>query len=81
LKERKSDFRYILSFVLQDQLTNFQKVKDVKIKKISLRAIEKLERYDYPGNFRELESLVKEAIINAYIDGRDCILEQDFKIV
>ncbi|BBJ28682.1 sigma 54-interacting transcriptional regulator [Athalassotoga saccharophila] len=79
LKERKSDFRYILSFVLQDQLTSLQKEKEIK--RISLKAIEKLERYDYPGNFRELESLVKEAIMNAYIDGRDCILEKDFEIV
>jgi transcriptional regulator with PAS, ATPase and Fis domain len=79
LKERKSDFRYILSFVLQDQLISLQKEKDIK--KISLKAIEKLERYDYPGNFRELESLVREAIMNAYMDGRDCILERDFEIV
>ncbi len=78
LKERKSDFRYILSFVLQDQTISLG--KDKNIKKISLKAIEKFEKHDYSGNFRELENLVREVIMNAYIDGRDCIFEKDIPL-
>lgn len=78
LKERMSDFRYILSFVIQDQAMAIGREKDIK--RISLKAIEKLENYDYPGNFRELENIVREAINNAYFDGRDCILEKDVEL-
>jgi len=78
LKERKSDIRYILSFAIQNQAKSLKKEKDIH--KISLKAIEKFEKYDYPGNFRELESMVREAIMNAYVDGRDCILERDVPI-
>jgi len=73
LKYRLNDLPYMISFLLQT-------VKDSKVKSISIRAIEKLKRYDYPGNFRELESIISFAITNAELEGRECILEKDITI-
>ena len=75
LKERKTDLRFLISFVLQ-----YSKGKNSKIDKISLKAIKKLENYNFPGNFRELESILVEAIYNAEISQRNCILEKDIYI-
>lgn len=75
LKERMSDFRYILSFVLQNEKNKLSS----KVEYISIRAIEKLENYDYPGNFRELEIIVRNAVVNAEMNYRTCIIERDIE--
>lgn len=72
LKKRMDDFRYIVSFIIQNNLSETS-----KIEKISLRAIGKLENHDYPGNFRQLESVIISAINNAEFAQRDIILERD----
>ena len=77
LKERKADFRYLLSFVLQEKAQRSGNT----VKRISLKAIEKLESYAYPGNFRELESIVGMAVANAEMDDRDCVLERDISFI
>ncbi|OAA23714.1 hypothetical protein DU53_02450 [Kosmotoga sp. DU53] len=76
LQERKSDLRYLISFVLQEAVH----ARKSRVKKISIKAIEKLEDYSFPGNFRELESIIFEAVANADLDQRDCVLERDIKI-
>lgn len=76
LQERKSDLRYLISFVLQEAVH----ARKSKVRRISIKAIEKLEAYSFPGNFRELESIIFEAVANADLDQRDCILERDIKI-
>ena len=76
LKERMSDFRYMLSYLLQKK--NIE--QGAGIARISLRAIEKLESHDYPGNFRELERVVKTAIMNAEMEERDIVLSEDVVI-
>jgi len=47
---------------------------------ISLKAIEKLESYDYPGNFRELERVVRTSLMQAAFDGRDTIITDDITL-
>jgi transcriptional regulator with PAS, ATPase and Fis domain len=71
-----SDFRYMLSYLLQKK--NIE--QGAGIARISLRAIEKLESHDYPGNFRELERVVKTAIMNAEMEERDIVLSEDVVI-
>ena len=73
LKDRKEDFRFLLSFALQKM------ARKSKIKAISIQAIEYLEKFNYPGNFRELESRCSRAISNAEIAGRDVLLKVDFE--
>jgi DNA-binding NtrC family response regulator len=73
LSERKDDFRFLLSFALQ----KIAEIEGNKIKKISVKAIEKLERYQYPGNFRELESIISNCVSKAELEGREIILAED----
>ncbi len=73
LSERKSDFRYILSHLLQVK----KKAMNLKINEISIAAIEKLEGYEYPGNYRELERVVTAAMMSAKMDGREIVLSRD----
>jgi len=76
LKERKNDFRYLLSYALQAQKAN---IPYSVVNEISLKAIEALEHYDFPGNFRELEEIVRQALLNASFEGRTCILRKDIE--
>jgi len=73
LSERKSDFRYILSHLLQVK----KKLLNLSIDEISIAAIEKLEGYEYPGNYRELERVVTAAMMSAKMDGREIVLSRD----
>lgn len=75
LRERKEDIRFLINFVLLNPLVNpFSKENGYAINKISLEAIEILENYHYPGNFRELEGILKQAVNLAMTDGLDIIL-------
>jgi len=76
LKERMSDFRYMISYLLQKK--NIE--QSAGVVRISLKAIEKLESHDYPGNFRELERVLKTSIMNAEMDERDIVLSEDVVI-
>jgi len=73
LVERKKDMRFLISFLLTSEDVN----PGGKVQKISLKAIEKLEEYSYPGNFREFERVLKNAVSAAKMAGRDIILERD----
>jgi len=76
LRERMTDFRYLLSFVLQERTAKAK----ASVERISIKAIEKLEDYDFPGNFRELEDIVHDAIMRAELDGRKILLAEDFEL-
>jgi DNA-binding NtrC family response regulator len=56
LRERKEDLRLLVDHILKKLRSN---------KNISPRAIEKLRRYDWPGNIRELENTIERANIIA----------------
>jgi DNA-binding NtrC family response regulator len=56
LRERKEDLRLLVDHILKKLRSD---------KNISPRAIEKLKRYDWPGNIRELENTIERANIIA----------------
>ncbi len=56
LRERKEDIRLLVDHILKKLRSD---------KSISSRAIEKLKRYDWPGNIRELENTMERANIIA----------------
>ncbi|UCG30105.1 MAG: sigma-54-dependent Fis family transcriptional regulator [candidate division WOR-3 bacterium] len=56
LRERKEDIRLLVDHILKKLRSD---------KSVSSRAIEKLKRYDWPGNIRELENTMERANIIA----------------
>ncbi|KAF2961315.1 sigma 54-interacting transcriptional regulator [Fervidobacterium sp. 2310opik-2] len=82
LKERKEDLRFLINFILLNPYINHydKETRKYQIEKIALEAIEKLESYDYPGNFRELESILRNAINLAQSEGLDIILDRHIEI-
>ncbi|WP_448516540.1 sigma 54-interacting transcriptional regulator [Pseudothermotoga sp.] len=82
LRERKQDINFLVNFVLLNPEVNpYEEGKGYAIKKISLDALQKLASYDYPGNFRELEDILRQAVNLAVLEGFDTILEKHLKIV
>jgi DNA-binding NtrC family response regulator len=61
LRERKSDISILLHFFVTNLSTKMRK----NIQKIDKEVYEKLARYNFPGNIRELKNLVERAIIIA----------------
>ncbi len=76
LRERKNDLRPLIDLVLQDPELN----TGGWVTEISLTALTRLERYRFPGNFRELESILAGAVFRTIQAGRRCILEEDLQI-
>jgi two-component system response regulator AtoC len=59
LRERKEDIPILANYFLINYNQHFNK----KIKVFSLQAMNKLSSYLYPGNVRELENLIKRAVM------------------
>ncbi|MDN5342255.1 MAG: hypothetical protein PWP28_1130 [Oceanotoga sp.] len=77
LKERKEDMRFLISFIMQNPYINDLGDNGFyKVNKISMEAIKKLENYEYPGNFRELEYIIKFAVNRAIYNEIDIILPE-----
>lgn len=76
LKERKQYLRLLISLTLQDDKINpfiDIAINKRRVERISLDAIKYLEAYDFPGNYRELEFIPRQAVNNAFADGSSCI--------
>ena len=58
LRERKSDLRVLAQYFLEKYSTAMGK----KIAKISSYAIDLLNKYDFPGNIRELENIIERSV-------------------
>ena len=58
LRERKGDLRALA----QHFLDKYAREMDKKITKISAYAIDLLNKYDFPGNIRELENLMERSV-------------------
>jgi len=58
LRERKSDLRLLA----QHFLDKYSREMDKEITKISSYAIDLLNKYDFPGNVRELENLLERSV-------------------
>ncbi|BAI81559.1 two-component system, NtrC family, transcriptional regulator [Deferribacter desulfuricans SSM1] len=61
LRERKNEIPLLLDFFIKKYSQKFQKI----IKGYEDGFLEKLMRYDFPGNIRELENIVERSIILA----------------
>ena len=58
LRERKSDLRTLVQHFLE----KFAKAMGKEVTKISSYAIDLLQKYDFPGNIRELENLIERSV-------------------
>ena len=58
LRERKSDIRALAQHFLE----KYSKEMGKEITKISSYAIDLLQKYDFPGNIRELENLIERSV-------------------
>jgi len=58
LRERKSDIRLLAQYYLESFSVEFGK----SVAKVSSYAIDMLEKYDFPGNVRELENLIERSV-------------------
>ncbi len=80
LEKRRFDIRFLISFILQDPSLNPYVDSERKrrwVENISLSAISYLESQKYPGNYRQLESKIAQAIQRAHFERRDTILIRD----
>jgi len=80
LKERKEDLEILIDYVLQDPNVNALKSSkneapvEYLITNIENRAVDCLKEYDYPGNFRELERILKDAVNRAIFYNSNILL-------
>lgn len=76
LRQRIEDIPLLVkSFIEKYNIENNR-----NIKKISTEAMKELEKYDFPGNIRELQNIIQRAIIlneNTTIDEEDLIVRKD----
>ncbi len=61
LRVRKEDIPHLASFFLARYAKEFEK----EVEGFSPRAIQRLCSHDFPGNVRELENVVQQALVNA----------------
>jgi len=73
LRKRKEDIPLLVSHFIKNQAK--KEKKDVK--GITDGALKKLLRYDFPGNVRELENIIKRAIVFAR---SDYLAEEDISV-
>ena len=64
LRERKADIPELVGFFIRE----INMKQGVNVEDITGRAMEKLIRYDWPGNIRELRHAIERAIL--FCDGR-----------
>ncbi|MFN7914549.1 MAG: sigma 54-interacting transcriptional regulator [Vicinamibacterales bacterium] len=80
LRDRKADLRVLIDFTLQDPSINGQDAQGRQVEDIAIDALEKLERYAFPGNFRELEDLLSRAVFNAVSARRRTVTAADIEL-
>ena len=80
--------RLLIDFTLQDPSVNPAKEGgraarqsvEQQVTSIHVEALEKLEAYAFPGNYRELEDVLSRAVFRATLQGRSDIQAQDIAI-
>ncbi|MCX8069892.1 MAG: sigma 54-interacting transcriptional regulator [Thermodesulfovibrionales bacterium] len=77
LRERNGDMDVLVDFILQNPKINPDVDGQRLVKYITKEAIEKVKSYIYPGNFRELETVLLEAVDKARQYGSDTIIDND----
>ncbi len=77
LRERKEDIKPLAEYFV----SKFSSRRQGKIRGFSKEALEKLVRYNWPGNIRELENVIERAVVlcrGARIESRDLPLMEEF---
>ncbi len=74
LRERKEDIEKLSQFYLE----KYSKENNKRFNGFSKKAMEKLLKYDYPGNVRELQNIIQRAVI---LSKNDNIIESDGIII
>jgi DNA-binding NtrC family response regulator len=67
LRDRKED----IPALAEHMLVKFNKENGKSIKSIAKDAIDKLSKYNYPGNVRELENAIEHAVVMADMDATE----------
>jgi transcriptional regulator with GAF, ATPase, and Fis domain len=80
LRTRTADLRVLIDFTLQDPSINGRTGAARQVEGIAIEALERLERYEFPGNFRELEDLLSRAVSNAVAARRQTITAADIEL-
>jgi two-component system nitrogen regulation response regulator GlnG len=62
LRERGED----LPMLVRHYLRRFNRELDREVRDVDPQAMERLERYSWPGNIRELQSVLKQALLQAH---------------
>jgi len=70
LRERKED----IPLIVEHFTGKYNKILNKKVKKISVKAMELLLDYNYPGNIRELENIIERSMIMA----KDEIIDEKY---
>lgn len=73
LRNRKEDLPLLISLTLQNNGINPLKGDKRRVERISLDAVQSLKDYNFPGNFRELEFILRQAVNMAFAEGSSCI--------
>ncbi|MBN2280173.1 MAG: sigma-54-dependent Fis family transcriptional regulator [Candidatus Marinimicrobia bacterium] len=70
LRDRKEDIHLLAEYFIE----KYRKINNRSIESISKEALDKLTKYHFPGNVRELENLIERAVIlsrNTHIQKED----------
>lgn len=78
IRERRADLRLLVSVTLQDEEVNAGYAEGGGVRRISIDAIEALERMEMPGNFRELRGVLKRACFAARRERKDTLCLRHF---
>ena len=79
MRERKGDLERLVDFVLQNPAINGKKNR--LINAIEKAVVEKLKNLEFKGNFRELEQLLRRAVLTATSRGLDVITSKVLETV
>ena len=73
LRERKEDISLLVEYFMK----KYSEINDKQVKSISREAVDKLMKYNYPGNIRELENIIERSVI---LCRGDVITEDDLPL-
>jgi hypothetical protein len=83
LRNRLADLERLVDFVLQNPMVNpwwDEKKKDRLVTAISRNALEILRHHPFPGNFRELEQILRQACVTVQTQGLRVITEDTLRL-
>ena len=80
MRDRVGDLNRLIDFVLQNPMCNPIKSNNKHaVEAIERAGVETLKEYDFPGNFRELEQIIRRSVITAQTRGVKTITEENIK--